>query len=240
VKFTFTKALLFLCFLVFPLGCSKDIEAPINTSDTINVGFDSDWNDSVVIGDTTVYEPPVDTTTPNTSEMLVDGSIEVWVNMSGDPHPVNWSCNEVEQTAVNVYHGSYAAQLQSSQTGTTANIRQVINTGPSCRIRIRFKYMFSEYKSNGARTYCYLRTGPAESTTISSADMKAFFSTNEYYILRGGGYGQKYLPHTPIGEWLTFDETITLMPTSNYFVFRINSYYGTTMYVDSCSVTRIL
>lgn len=39
--------------------------------------------------------------------------------------------------------------------------------------------------------------------------------------------------------WQTFDETITVPPTANYFVFGINSYQGTTIYVDDCSVVSV-
>ena len=36
-----------------------------------------------------------------------------------------------------------------------------------------------------------------------------------------------------------FDETIEVPPSANYFAFGINSYYGTTIYVDDCWVTNV-
>lgn len=31
--------------------------------------------------------------------------------------------------------------------------------------------------------------------------------------------------------WQTFDETVEVPPTAHYFVFGVNSYFGTTIYV---------
>ena len=39
--------------------------------------------------------------------------------------------------------------------------------------------------------------------------------------------------------WQTFDETIVVLPTAHYFVFGVNSYFGTTIYVDDCWVTEV-
>ena len=62
-------------------------------------------------------------------------------------------------------------------------------------------------------------------------ELKAFYDTNTYYIIRGGGYGLSYFPHE-LNCWQTFDETIEVPATANYFVFGINSYYGTAIYID--------
>ena len=68
--------------------------------------------------------------------------------------------------------------------------------------------------------------------------MRDFYGKDGYYIIRGGGYGKTYLSHD-LDVWQTFDETILIPPTTEYFVFQINSYYGTIMYVDDCYVMDI-
>ena len=40
--------------------------------------------------------------------------------------------------------------------------------------------------------------------------------------------------------WQTFDETVEVPPTAHYFVFGVNSYFGTTIYVDDCWVMDVV
>ena len=47
-----------------------------------------------------------------------------------------------------------------------------------------------------------------------------------------------YLPHK-LNVWLQFDETIEVPRAAYYFEFGVNSYYGTTIYVDDCHITDI-
>lgn len=95
-----------------------------------------------------------------------------------------------------------------------------------------------QWKSKGARTYCYFRTDAAETYNISADELQAFYGKEQYYIIRGGGYGITYFPHD-LNVWQTFDETVEVPPTAHYFVFGVNSYYGTTIYVDDCWVTDV-
>ena len=55
----------------------------------------------------------------------------------------------------------------------------------------------------------------------------------------GGGYGKTYLP-SDLNVWQTFDETVEVPPTAHYFVFGVNSYFGTTIYVDDCWVMDVI
>lgn len=137
-----------------------------------------------------------------------------------------------------VYEGRYSAKMQSQAKGNTARINQLITVYPGQKIRIRFKYYIEQWKSNGARTYCYFRTKQAEKYAMSIEELRSFYDEDTYRILRGGGYGLTYLPHK-LNVWLQFDETIEVPPTAYYFEFGVNSYCGTTIYVDDCHITDV-
>lgn len=174
------------------------------------------------------------------NNILKNGGFEKWETSPGISYDfiTSWlphNNGNVKKERKTVYEGKLSAKMKSLKTGSTARVDQRIPVTPCNRIRIRFKYFVEQWKTNGARTYCYFRTKAVESSTISADELKAFYSDSDYCVIRGGGYGIKYLPHS-IGTWLTFDETITVPPTANYFVFGINSYYGTTIYIDDCYV----
>lgn len=40
--------------------------------------------------------------------------------------------------------------------------------------------------------------------------------------------------------WQAFDETVEVPPTAHYYVFGVNSYFGTTIYVDDCWVMDVI
>lgn len=171
--------------------------------------------------------------------LLLNNGVEKW-EMDFCEYPEKWLlphgyCNKVTRNNSIVFEGKYSAKMKSPESGVTARIAQLIKVTPGCKIRIRFNYYVVQWKTNDARTYCYFRTGHQESTNISIADLRSIYSNDEYYIFRGGGYGKTYLPHTT-NTWLVFDETITVPQNANYFEFGINSYYGTTIYVDNCYV----
>lgn len=174
--------------------------------------------------------------------LLKNGGMEEWnLNTHYDILDEWFAHNNgnVRRNWEKVYEGYYSAKMNSLEKGSTAIIDQRISVTPGSRIRIRFKYYIEKWEENGARTYCYFRTCNIESTNIPNAELHEFYSNEEYCIIRGGGYGLKYLPHT-LNTWLTFDETIIVPPTANYFVFGVNSYYGTTVYIDDCCVCELI
>ena len=174
--------------------------------------------------------------------LLENGGLEEW-NMfpfSLDM-PTGWFChndNNVKEEYRIVYEGKRSAKMAAYESGQTAIVNQRVAITTGHRLRIRFRYYVQQWKKNGARTYCYFRTGAAEKNNISTSDLKKFYGDDAYHIIRGGGYGKTYLPSS-LSTWLTFDETIEVPPTAKYFVFQINSYYGTIMYVDDCYVMDI-
>lgn len=172
--------------------------------------------------------------------LLVNGGMEKWQMFSYDI-PDGWLChnnNNVRKEHKIVYEGQYSAKMQSRESGSTATVDQNIPVEPGGKIRIRFHYFVEQWKSKGARTYCYFRTRAAESSTISADELKEFYDKETYYVIRGGGYGLTYLPHD-LNVWQVFDETIDVPPTATHFVFGVNSYYGTTIYVDDCWVIDV-
>ena len=182
----------------------------------------------------------INNNTANGENMLVNGGLEEWANDFWTPYDFikGWFCHNntnVKKESDIVCEGKYSAMMQSKKTGSTARIDQRIAVSPGQKIRIRFSYYVEQWKSKGARTYCYFRTDAAETYNISADELQAFYGKEQYYIIRGGGYGKTYLPHD-LNIWQTFDETIEVPPTAHYFVFGINSYYGTTIYVDDCWV----
>lgn len=206
--------------ILLVLGCTKDngiISPEQPATDSLPNGIDS------IAGE----------------NLLLNSGVEDW-EMFLYEYPRKWlpphgECNKVKRNNIFVFEGQYSAKMKSPESGVTARLAQLVKVTPGCKIRICFNYYVEQWKSNGARTYCYFRTGPQEATSISIADLRSIYSNDEYYIFRGGGYGKAYLPHTA-DTWLVFDETITIPDNANYFEFGINSYYGTTIYVDNCHI----
>lgn len=174
--------------------------------------------------------------------LLLNNGVEKW-DMDFCEYPDKWLiphgyCNKVTRNREIVLEGQYSAKMKALESGVTARIAQLVKITPGCRIRIRFNYYVEQWKTNGARTYCYFRTGAAENTSISISNLREIYTNDEYYIFRGGGYGKAYLPHTPY-TWSVFDETITVPSNANYFEFGINSYLGTIIYVDNFYVVDV-
>lgn len=220
--------LIFLC-----VGCGKDDNdelSPKNTTTQDETGRDN-GNDNTS-GDA---EEKIDG--PN---LLTNGNLEKWgATMWGLGNwPSGWSLpsnDYINKDESVVFEGVYSAKLQSLEKGVTARVEQKIQVNPQSKIRIIFHYFISQWKSNGARTYCYFRTASAEKYNISTDVLQSFYGEKTYRIIRGGGYGLTYFP-AQLNTWQVFDETIEVPPTATYFVFGVNSYYGTTIYVDDCYV----
>ena len=101
----------------------------------------------------------------------------------------------VRRDSVIVSEGTLSAKMMSEESGNTARLEQLIPVTPGQKIRIRFSYYIEQWKSKGARTYCYFRTRAAQASNLSADELHAFYSDAEYYIIRGGGYGLTYFPH---------------------------------------------
>ena len=102
--------------------------------------------------------------------LLLNNGVEKW-EMDYCEYPENWLlphgyCKKVTRNNSIVFEGKYSAKMKSSESGVTARIAQLIKVTPGCKIRIRFNYYVVQWKTNGARTYCYFRTGHQESTNI--------------------------------------------------------------------------
>ena len=174
--------------------------------------------------------------------LLENGGLEEW-NMLFTSYgmPTGWLCHNntnVRQNHKIVYEGSYSAKMQAQEKGKSAILDQLIAVYPGQKIRIRFHFYVEQWKSKGARTYCYFRTAAAEKYNISADDLQSFYDKATYHVIRGGGYNLTYFPHE-LNIWQTFDETIEVPPTAYYFVFGINSYFGTTIYIDDCSIMDV-
>lgn len=172
------------------------------------------------------------------NNLMENGGLEKWVQFSYYDIPQSWYCHNnynVRKDPNIVCEGRYSVKMQSKESGSTSTIDQCVPVHAGGKIKIRFKYYVEQWKKNGARTYCYFRTRSAEASNISADELKTFYDKDTYHIIRGGGYGLTYLPHS-LNVWQVFDETIDVPPTANYFVFGINSYFGTTIYVDDCWV----
>lgn len=173
--------------------------------------------------------------------MLTNGGLEEWSSFWTPEMPKGWSLPSNEYVIQNrtiVYEGNSSAKMQSEETGNTARLEQKIQVVPHEKIRIRFHYFIEQWKSKGARTYCYFRTRDAEASNISTDDLNSFYDKDTYYIIRGGGQGLTYFPYM-LNVWQLFDETIEVPPTAYRFVFGINSYYGTTIYIDDCWIIDV-
>ena len=175
------------------------------------------------------------------NNLLENGNLEQWIMLATYDTPSGWLSHNnpnVKKNTTIVYEGNFSARMKSTESGSTARLDQRIAVTPTNTIRIRFHYYIEQWKAKGARTYCYFRTDAAEKYNIPTDSLYAFYDKNDYHIIRGGGYGKTYLADS-LGVWLTFDETIQVPPTANYFVFGINSYYGTSLYIDDCSISDI-
>lgn len=169
--------------------------------------------------------------------LLENGGLEQWV-ITDYHQPEGWNKHKnlnVVQDSIVVFEGNYSARMESQKSGSTARIDQKIPVTPGSRIRIRFSYFVEKWKKSGARTYCYFREQSTESSNIPASELQELYTNDEYHIIRGGGLGKTYLPHE-LGVWQTFDEAITVPPTATWFEFGVNSYFGTTIYVDDCHV----
>ena len=180
--------------------------------------------------------------TKESENLLVNGSLEKW-NMFPFSYdiPTGWGIfnnANVKRSHDVVYSGYYSAKMEARENGNTAKVEQVVKVVSGHKIRIRFRYRFAKWKANGARTYCYFKTDATEDSDVPADVLREFYGKDGYYIIRGGGYGKTYLSHD-LDVWQTFDETIIVPPTTEYFVFEINSNYGTMLYVDDCYVMDI-
>lgn len=234
---SFISSIVLMISVLF-LSCNTDDydEPPIIDTETDNDYESGSKDDNETSND--------DRTDNNDSiegeDLLLNGGFEKWVPFS-DNLIEEWFCHNndnVTRDCKIVYDGRYSAKMQSKKSGSTATVDQSVPVEPGGKIRIRFHYYVEQWKAKGARTYCYFRKQSAGATAISADDLKAFYDKDTYYIIRGGGYGLTYLPHD-LNVWHVFDETIKVPPTATYFVFGVNSYYGTTIYVDDCSVMNI-
>ena len=178
---------------------------------------------------------------PSGVNLLENGGLEIWNIVSSNHMPDGWFCHNNSNVKRNhsiVYEGTFSAKMEAQEKGNSAIIDQRIAVSPGHKIRILFRYYVEQWKTNGARTYCYFRTDAAEKYNISADELKTFYGKDAYYVIRGGGYGLTYFPHE-LNVWQTFDETIEVPPTAYYFVFGVNSYYGATIYVDDCYVIDV-
>ena len=210
-----------LCVSVVVISCIREVMTP-EQSLAIN---NSDEDES--------YGP----------NLMVNSGFEIW-NFSQSQYwiPDGWLAHNnsnVKRDHEIVYEGHYSARMKSIESGSTARVDQVIPVTPGNKIKIRFKYYVTQWTYKGARTYCYFRTGSTEATRLSLDEMHELYNGDEYYIIRGGGRGINYLPHT-LNKWLVFEETITIPPMVNYFEFGINSYFENTIYVDDCYVGELI
>ena len=225
---SFFVILISLCTL---LACNKD-------NDDI-----AEMNDGPLESFITYTEENHQSSNSNEDQnLLQNGGLEEWYMFPYQYDiPTGWFCHNntnVRKEHKNVFEGTFSAKMQAEEKGKSAIVDQIIAVCPGHQIQIRFHYFVEQWKSKGARTYCYFRTDAAEKYNISADDLQAFYGKATYYIIRGGGYNLTYFPHE-LNIWQTFDETIEVPPTANYFVFGINSYYGTTIYVDDCYVIDV-
>ena len=233
-----------LVAIVLYASCTPDDYVPPASGQTPQEEIvDSIITDSIPIEEDD-NGPINDTIPPVEENLLLNGGLEQWIDpQTADLYdvPEHWfrhnNLNVRKNTTI-VSEGIYSAKMESLETGSTARVDQRVPVTPGSRIRIRFSYYVEQWKSKGARTYCYFRTAAAEAYNIPASDLKEFYGKDAYYIIRGGGYGLTYLPHD-LNVWQTFDETIEVPPTANYFVFGVNSYHGTIIYVDDCYVIEV-
>ena len=212
-------------FFILTISCVKDNSSDNSREDTTGQ-TEEGGNENVSI---------------NGPNLLQNGGLEKWVvDLPAFYYdiPEGWNVHNNSNVQKNeniVLKGDFSARMKSVESGSTARLDQDISVTYGKKIRIKFNYYVENWKTNGARTYCYFRKNVNENSNISANELREFYSSDEYYIIRGGGRGRKYLPST-LNKWQIFDEIIDVPPTANYFEFGINSYYGTTIYVDECYV----
>ena len=232
-----------ITFVLFVFSVSCDTDDPLESeipNEIVVVEDDNSDETSDTDDDEDTDENDEDDENSNKIEgpnLLENGGLEKWRSYNYDM-PSGWFCHNNYNVKKNwkvVFEGKYSARMQSKEKGSTATIDQRVPVEPGSKLKIRFYYYVEQWKTNGARTYCYFRTESAEKYNIPNDELNAFYDKATYYIIRGGGYGLSYLPHE-LNVWQKFEETITVPPTAHYFVFGVNSYYGTTIYVDDCSV----
>ena len=223
LKAKFISRIVILFVIIVFNGCTPEVSLPTDT-----------------IGQTQVCDSLNRYNETDGPNLLENGGLEEWNNVLYDI-PSGWFSHNNGNVRMDykvVYEGCFSAKMKSLESGSTARIDQCVPVTPGSKIRIRFMYYVEQWQQDGARTYCYFRTGSAENTTIPISELREFYTDEEYYIIRGGGRGLKYLPHT-LNHWLEFNETITVPPTATHFVFGVNSYYETTIYVDDCYVGEV-
>lgn len=222
--------LLLIISSILIIGCARDDDRLTN-------------NDSVSNNSGSSSEPGLLFDSIVGENLLLNGGVEEW-NRYGCEYPYNWLppsgyCNKVTANYKYVFEGGFSAKMKALETGVSARMAQLVQITPGSKIRIHFVYYVEQWKTNGARTYCYFRTKGSESSSISISDLREIYTNDEYYIFRGGGYGKAFLPHE-LNTWLVFDETITVPQNATYFEFGINSYKGTIIYIDDCYVVEIV
>lgn len=237
VKYRFVKYAIFCSITMsFFICCEKDDLDKSNTEkDSIEI-MEGPENDSIPCesdmpaGEISCY-----------TNLLKNGSFEKWILFSQYDIPDGWLCHNNKNATKDmhtVFDGHYSVKMCSRESGKTATVDQVVPVTAGHKIRIYFHYYVEQWKSSGARCYCYFRTMAAEKYNIPADVLRQFYDENTYRIIRGGGYGLTYFPHD-LHKWILYDEIIEVPPTARYFVFGINSYYGTTIYVDDCYVVDI-
>lgn len=236
-KHDLTYCAIFYTFVISLFTCCGryDTEEPDNEEDNMGVIEESE-NDSIP----SEPEIPVGEISSYTN-LLKNGSFEKWIMFVNYDIPDGWLFHNnynAEKNSHIVFDGHYSVRMCSPETGKTATVDQVIPVIAGHRIRLYFHYYVEQWKAKGARCYCYFRTMAAEKYNISTDILKEFYDDSTYHIIRGGGYGLTYFPHD-LNKWLLFDEIIEVPPTALYFVFGINSYHGTTIYVDDCYVVDV-
>lgn len=235
------KNLFILCLLTLFAGCGKDEVEELVEPEPIVIYYSGPEGGGSGDDNNNNEGEKDDKGIPIEQNILINGGLEKWESISSYDMPEHWLChnnNNVRKDCTTVYEGKWSAKMKSLESGSTATIDQCVQITPDHTIRIRFRYYVEQWKDKGARTYCYFRTRSAEVSTIPTDELKAFYDESTYRIIRGGGSGLAYLPHE-LNVWHTFDETILVPPTANYFVFGVNSYYGTTIYIDDCYIVDV-
>ncbi|MBR5802752.1 MAG: hypothetical protein IKY31_00180 [Bacteroidaceae bacterium] len=229
MKKGFIHLILFLIGVIL-VNCNTD-EIDKIVEDAIDDTVEPNWKNPTICDTTCCKEENVN--------LLKNGGLERWQTFPF-LQATDWLLFDddvkVQMNRNIVYEEKFSAKMQSREIGSTARIDQLISVYPKQKIRIRFKYYVEQWKPKGARTYCYFRTERAEKYTLSIDELEDIYDKDTYHIFRGGGYGLAYFPHK-LNVWLQFDETIEVPSTAHYFVFGINSYCGTTIYIDDCHIT---
>lgn len=128
--------------------------------------------------ETEMGEPEIHRTAEDIN-LLINGGLEEWIWIAYPlDMPEGWFCHNntnVRKEHTKLYEGSYSAKMQAQEKGNSAILDQRISVFPGQKIRIRFHYYVEQWKSKGARTYCYFRTGAAENYNISADELRSFY-----------------------------------------------------------------